>query len=175
MVSRWQPSHSRHWKHSALEWTFLKWAKWSLVISVIFCVGLTKLFIGQMLDIKEATCWTKVKTFWFRSWERTKGDLAGKTDPFNWSLTLVSYSFLQEGWDGALVLCPLRAELKLWIKRCSVQTLQHTRCLAHERKPGTEAWNGLWIPAGWASKSLRQIPEPIVLIWSGAGPRNQNI
>lgn len=25
-----------------------------------------------------------------------KGNLAGENDPFNWSLTLVSYSFLQE-------------------------------------------------------------------------------
>lgn len=34
-----------------------------------FVVGLIKLFIGQILDIKEATCWTKVKTLWFRSWD----------------------------------------------------------------------------------------------------------
>lgn len=66
--------------------------------------------------------------------------------PLNRSLTLVRYNLLKDGWDLAFVLCLLGAELKLGIKRCSVQTLQHMRCLVHKQKPWTEAWNGLWIP-----------------------------
>ena len=83
--------------------------------------------------------------------------------PLNRSLTLVRHNLLQEGWDPALVLCLLGAELKLWIKRCSVQTLQRMRCLVHKQKPWTEASNGLWIPTKLSieiSQADSWIPPP---------------